>query len=1049
MSFTVYKSSAGSGKTFTLVKEYLKLALSYPLYPPQKYKHILAITFTNKAAAEMKGRIIKALKEIAENTSNNDLLNELIKETGISKEELTHKSLFVLHSILHNYSDFAIGTIDSFVQRIVRAFAFDLKLSSGYEIEMDEKQLLREVIDVLISRVGSDEQLTRALVEFTESKADDEKNWHIEEDLFEFSKNLLNDEGAINLEKLKKITVADFLLVRKKVNEKIIVFESTVKKYAEMACDQIDKNKIAVASFYYGNIGIGQYFTKLATGNLDRIEPNSYVTTTLTQDIWYSKKTSEDQREKIDNIKTGLTEIFNLIKNYYEENKSLYYLFKLINKNIYGLAVLNEIEKLLSEIKKQNNILHISEFNRIISKVVLSQPVPFIYERVGEKFNHLLVDEFQDTSVLQWQNLLPLLENSLAQDYASLLVGDGKQAIYRFRGGEVEQFTKLPEVLLSEKNKFNSDRVHLLKQKYAEKHLSKNYRSKKEVVEFNNSLFSVLAQKLAGKYIDVFNNHTQESKPDAKGAHVSIRFIADENDKVVEERLSRVHAEIMELLKDNFTLKDITILCRFNKEGNMIAEYLSSKGIAVLSPDSLLINNSVKVRFIVSMINYINNPINAIVRTELLQYMSDAGIISTDLHSLIVQAKNYSASQFDLLLKKQGIDFNHNLLAALPLYELVEKLIQIFKLNDRIDTYLKFFIDEVHSYIIKKDNSLHGFIFWWEKRKEKASVNAAYGTNAVSIMTIHASKGLEFPVVILPFASWKVKLSDNKWVELRHNEANPIETVLLPINNSLEKTAYANLYEEEKNKSLLDNINLLYVALTRAEERLCIIAGKPTKNPANVNNVTDMLCYYLQAENLWDENKFEYEFGSKAKHLEKQKQLQDVVKEKKIESANWRNILKIRSATSELWSNKKSTKKQDFGIIVHSALSKIYTHKDIPLVLTKFLNDGIISLLEKEELQIKLNRLLNHEKLKSFYGEGIFIRTEAEIISPTARSYRPDRVVLNGEQATLIDYKTGEPQPSHSKQIETYSKLLSEMGYKTIMRYLMYIDDEKIMEICP
>jgi ATP-dependent exoDNAse (exonuclease V) beta subunit len=1056
MNFTVYKSSAGSGKTFTLVKEYLKLALADEQNPPQKYRHILAITFTNKAAAEMKERIVKALKELAEPAeTKNSILEILREETGLDEAKLKSRAQTVLQSILHNYSDFAIGTIDSFVHRIVRTFAYDLQLPVNFEIEMDDNKLLTEVIDLLISKTGNDEHLTRALVEFTEAKAEDEKSWHIERDLFEFSKNLLTEEGILHLDKLRNISTADFLSIRNNLNETIKKFENTIKKSASEAQQIITENGLKPEAFYQGDKGIAGYFENLAEGNFNKLEPNSYPSKTIDENKWFSAKTAVDEKKKIETIKIKLTETFYAIQNVIEKQSSLYYLLKLINKNIYSLAVLNEIEKLLVEIKKQNNILHISEFNKIISKIVLNQPVPFIYERIGEKYNHYLVDEFQDTSVLQWQNLLPLIENALGEGHASMLVGDGKQAIYRWRGGEVEQFAHLPAVFMKEKNEFVLEREQTLKRNYNEKQLNKNYRSKKEIIEFNNSLFSVLAGKLNGAYTSIYHKLEQEYDPQNTGGYVSLSFVKGESEEVQQQTLDQVYNTIVQLQTENYSLNDIAILCRTNKNGSVIAEFLTSKGIGVLSPDSLLLKNSRKVRFIESVLHYINRPHNDISRVEIMQYLIENKLISSDIHTLINQLKRKRAWEFDALLKQNSFDLDHQLLVKLPLYELIEKLVQVFKLGRTADAFVQFFMDEVLNYTVKKNNDLPGFIEWWDIRKENASMNIPDGANAVNIMTIHRSKGLEFPAVIIPFSDWKVEAGKkNLWVDLKHNEVPRLESALLTTNKELEKTVYAELYEEEKNRSRLDNINLLYVALTRPEERLYIITGEPSKNPGNLVDVSDMLCYYLESQQKWNEAQSVYEFGSIASHQNKNKINKKAVTQIKLQSNNWRDILKIRAGAPEVWDPEELTTKNgstrlstSFGLIVHAILAKVRSANDLAPTLTQFLNDGLIDLQEKEELLPKLKNIIEHQQLRSYYSAYNKIKTEAEIILPTGEMYRPDRVVTGKNSTAVIDYKTGIRQDKHIKQIKKYAELLSLMGYTNVEQYLVYIDDESIVKV--
>ncbi|MCK4638739.1 MAG: UvrD-helicase domain-containing protein, partial [Bacteroidales bacterium] len=414
MSFTVYKSSAGSGKTYTLVKEYLKIVLMHPT----KFRNILAITFTNKAANEMKERIISNLIELSATEPDKNsitikyLLPELISDLKIDTETITKRSSEALELILHNYSDFAIGTIDSFVHKIIRIFAHDLHLPLNFDVEMDEDTLISQAIDLLISRVGTDEKLTKVLMRFTEDKTENEQNWNIETDLQTFAKSLLKEDGQYQIEKLKKLTLDDFLKINKKILENIKKFEDSVKEKAGIAIQLIHKNNVSISSFYYGNQGIGKYFDNLFNGDFEKIKPNSRVIQTIEKNKWYSGKTDDYQKYAIDNIKSELKEIYFDIEENIINGYSKYMVLKLLRRNIYPLAVLNEIEKILNEIKTQNNIVHISEFNKRIADIVLNEPVPFIYERLGEKYKYFLIDEFQDTSVLQWHNLLPLIDNS-------------------------------------------------------------------------------------------------------------------------------------------------------------------------------------------------------------------------------------------------------------------------------------------------------------------------------------------------------------------------------------------------------------------------------------------------------------------------------------------------------------------------------------------------------------------------------------------------------------------------------------------------------------
>ena len=997
----------------------------------------------------MKERIVRALKELSSADTSKSLLLKLLKEeTGLEESKLKSRASSILHAILHNYSDFAIGTIDSFVHRIVRTFAYDLHLPVNFEIEMDNDKLLGQVIDLLISKTGTDEHLTRALVEFTEAKAEDEKSWHIERDLFTFSKNLLTEDGQMHLEKLKNISTSDFLSLRNTLNETIKKFELSIQAIAKSALAIITAEGIEHSAFFQGRNGISVYFNNLAGRNPVKYDPNSYVVKTVKEGKWYTEKTSPTDKSKIDSIKEKLSEMYHQIQAILDTQQSTYYLYRLINKNIYSLAVLNEIEKLLLEIKKQNNILHISEFNKIISRIVLNQPVPFIYERIGEKYNHYLVDEFQDTSVLQWQNLLPLVENALSEAHFSMLVGDGKQAIYRWRGGEVEQFSRLPEVFMKNKSEFVVERERTLRRNYNEQQLNKNYRSKREVIEFNNSIFNTLAGKLHGNYSSIYSNLAQQFDPLNTGGSVSIQFINGETDEVEKQMLDQIQESITELINAKFNLNDIAILCRTNKTGNKVAEFLTGKAIPVISPDSLLLKNSSKVKFIESVFQYVSQPEKEITRVELVQFLVEHKLLSGDLHPLLHSIKDKKYWEFDAFLKQNNIQLNQQSLVKLPLYELTEQIVKLFHLGETADAFVQFFMDEVLSYTIKNNNNLTDFLTWWSNRKENASMNVPGGTNAVNIMTIHRSKGLEFPAVILPFASWKVSSGkDDLWIDLKADEVPLLQSALVPTSKELENTDYAHLYEEEKNKSLLDNINLLYVAFTRPEQRLYILSGAPSQKPESVGNVSDMLCVHLQSMELWNEHQSTYEFGTKTLHDSKAKNNSLTIKQNLLQSSEWKSILKIRPEAPEVWDSDEVTTKKDFGLLVHAILSKVKTAKDLPTALNQFLNAGVIDAQEMELLDTKLKKIIEHPDLSIFYSLDSTIRTEAEIILPTGETYRPDRVVLAKNKTTVIDYKTGLRSEKHVKQIKKYGELLTDMGYPATEQYLVYIDEEQIVKV--
>ncbi|HEY0031000.1 MAG TPA: UvrD-helicase domain-containing protein [Bacteroidia bacterium] len=1056
-NFTVYKSSAGSGKTFTLVKEYLALALNDPSDSPQAYRHILAVTFTNKAAAEMKERIIKALKDLAEDdyssiSAGSRTLLSILKEhkklnaSGQLDDAIIRKrAKNVLTAILHNYSDFAIGTIDSFVHKVVRTFAFDLKIPMSFEIEMDDDKLLGQAIDLLIAQIGNDEKLTKALVEFTESKTDDEKSWHIEHDLQLFAKNLLNEEGAFYIEKLRHLSVDDFFKIKDVLFSEIKKFESSVIKAAEKACTLIKNSSLTAKEFYYGDKGIAAYFEKLSKGRMDYIAPNTYVQCTCGEDKWYGGKISEKAKGDIDAVKSALLDCFNAIQIIKDNDHSDYILFDLINKNIYSLAVLNEIEKLLNEYKQQNNILHISEFNKMIAKIVLNEPIPFIYERLGERYNNYLIDEFQDTSVMQFQNLLPLIDNSLAQGHFTMLVGDGKQAIYRWRGGEVEQFALLPEVFKHNDNPLVLEREEALIRNHDPQVLDKNFRSKREVIEFNNLLFKCLSDKLNDKYKNIYKGLEQGFNPANTGGFVQVEFIEGEKEEFRGENMSRTLEIIHQLQTDNYKLKDIAILVRKNTDGSEIANYLTGKGIEVISSDSLLLSNSAEVNFLHSLLKYLSNTSDTIIQTEILEYLiASAFIKTTTLEDTLNSRTGISA-----ILHNAKIDFSVTVLSKMALYELCEELIRIFRLNAIPNAYIQFFLDEVLNYSIKKNNNLNDFIVYWDEKRTKASLIVPQGMDAVSIMTIHRSKGLEFPVVILPFSNSEVSRGKkNLWIDLENEKLPDLPAAIVPANKKLNETPYGNLYEEETNKSLLDNLNVLYVGLTRAEERMYVLSGKPGRTPANFGSTSDMLAYYYQSKGEWQEEKKIYTFGEAMKHVpHKAQQAVSSYELLTFNSNRWRENIKMRAAAPSIWNTNAAEVKKDYGVLVHTALAKIKTAADVIPALNAMCGEGLITTREMEELTTTLSKIVRLPGLAPHFAEGLTVKNEAEIVTLTGELFRPDRVVIRNKTAVIIDYKTGEERKDkkYEQQIIGYSDLLVQMGYVVTERLLVYIEKEKVV----
>ncbi|MEO8759639.1 MAG: UvrD-helicase domain-containing protein, partial [Bacteroidia bacterium] len=486
-NFVVYKSSAGSGKTYTLVKEYLKLALADPHRLNKAYKQILAVTFTNKAAAEMKERILTALKQIAA-LEKTPLAADLQKELFISETELQARCKEVHQNLLHQYADFSVCTIDSFVYRLIKRFSIDLQLPANFTVDTDEDAALWWAIDELLTNMKQNKLLQNLLLNYASDKVDEQKNWKIENEIFELARPILiSKKDTKEAELLGKVSLEDLLEIKKQLQESVRKTEHYLIGLADKAYLTIAQNGVSIEDFRYGKSGFFSYFKKIKEKKFASDElANKYVNDAINEDKWYTGKNANGA---IDGIKETLRSIYYEVESYREKNISEYFLHKLLLKNITALCVLNEIQELVLKYKQEKNIVFISEFNTTVSSFIQDEPVPFIYERLGDRYKHYLIDEFQDTSVLQWLNLLPLVHNSLAEGKFCMIVGDGKQSIYRWRGADVDQFVNLPKIKSAEQNRVIQEQQQALELNYQEKQLNTNRRSCAEIIGFNNNLF--------------------------------------------------------------------------------------------------------------------------------------------------------------------------------------------------------------------------------------------------------------------------------------------------------------------------------------------------------------------------------------------------------------------------------------------------------------------------------------------------------------------------------------------------------------------------------
>ncbi len=1049
MSFLVYKSSAGSGKTFTLVKEYLSLVLM----SPEKFKSILAVTFTNKAANEMKERVIDTLSQLCDPDADvSDTLKAMIENlteaTKLPEDRIRSRAQIALDNILHNYNEFAISTIDSFVHRIVRTFALDLKLPYNFEVDLDTDALISNVTQLLISKIGHNKEITKALVRFSETKAEAEKSWNIEKDISDFCKIILKEDSAEALTYLKSKNTSDILNIEQQLLKFINSFESSLKILGAKAIDIIDSNHLEIKDIYYGNAGIAGYFNRLSKGRNDKYIPTKTVKGTLDRDDWTAGKSNQQTKITVNSIKDELTDIYHKVENILESHPK-YILYKLIRKSIFPIAILKEIENTIEEYKEADNLLHISEFNKRISQIVSNEPIPFIYERIGEKYQHYLIDEFQDTSIMQWHNLIPLFENSLAQGKKNMLVGDAKQAIYRWRGGELEQFDKLPEVISSDSSHVLKEREKVLKQSFTLSNLQTNYRSKPEIIHFNNRFFSFIAGNLPESLKDIYKDIEQESLPDKQGGYVEINIL--DNNDYRSSTLSKIEEHIIDCISNNVKLKDIAILCRKNDDASEIARFLLNKGIKIVSSESLLLSKSDEVNLIISIIRLLQNPSDVLSRAIIAKFNYENSSKKNDLHSYL----KYHLDQ-DQNSKPDEIQFNidrvyekSDLWKSMALYDMIEDIIREIGLGNTFNPFVSFLADKVLEAFSKRKYNLNDFLAWWDKKKNNFSIILPEGLNAVNILTIHKSKGLEYPVVIFPFADLNTKrLGINEcWIDLNIPEIPDLKRTLIPMSKDIEQTSFEPIYTHERSKTLLDMVNLLYVAMTRAKDQLYIIQ-KRKADQNGLTNANNFIQGFLKEEGKYDELESKFSFGTISPPLKEKKTSENnIIELDNFNSVDWKNRI-ILSGKSKARDFEKALEKKEWGNIFHDLLSKIKDVSDFQKVKSNIETDILLSDDLKASIISKLDILANNEHFVKLLDTSWKSLNEKDIILDVNNILRPDKVLIKGKLARILEYKTGIENDAHKHQLRKYSQALERMGFTIESSNLVYInEDVRIVQI--
>lgn len=1034
----IYRSSAGSGKTYSLVRYFIRLALigKGDTFNPRYFRHILAITFTNKAASEMKERVLAFISDLSQGKGqgqSHSFFAHIQDDTGLSDNDIKERSAKILTAILHHYADLSISTIDKFVFKIVKSFAHDLQMSQGFEVEMDQEQLIQPVVAFLISRIGTNSELSDALVSFALSKADEGKSYNLESALEQFSSHLFSEKSEKFIDSLSSVSITECLQVKDEIANEMAAFEALLLDKRKAFLSFCNTYNLEASHFTRGSFF--RYFDNFKLRSADKFFPTDSVKKNVGNDTWYAKSISQDKKDIIDQHAAFLSQLFDEVQSHLSAHFSNYIFNKLLYNNIFSIAVLNELSKEMEQFKEENNIKHISEFNSAIAEIIRKEPTPFIYERLGERYHHFLIDEFQDTSVMQWHNLLPLVHNSLSEGYQNLIVGDAKQSIYRWRGGEVEQFIHLPNSIFEGHLLPNIEEIEQsMANNGQENILSDNWRSDQEIVRFNNAFFSTLKHVVGADLKTIY--HDSEQNPQGKeGGYIYIDAIEKSTD-FKDEIMQKVVEQIERLMDKGYRYKDMAILCRTRLEAQQAANALSHANIDVLSDEALLVNASQEVHFLMSLMSYMHHTKDKVSQTHIVTYLYHRELTDYNIHEILYAIGQGQDNVFFDFMTHLDIDFSPQTLWELPIYDLVERLIELFNLPSK-DIYIQYFLDVVHSFSIKNSNSVSAFLEWWDKNHHKEGIIVPDDMDAVKVMTVHKSKGLEFPIVFIPF-NWDIgKPVKQLWVDAK-GKTQKMKVALLNNNKQLERSEYADVHKEEKTKALMDDLNVLYVAMTRPKHQLYIFTEK-YKDLKEINSLSKLIGYYFESHG----GDFPFELGRLEDRQEKNEATKEAFALDYLSTPNWREVIRLKNNSNSLWD--VALERQQWGSLLHECLAHIHYIEDQSSVLDKMERNGLLSKDMKSKLRSRLDELLSHPDILPFFDTDWEVKTEQEILQSSGVTYIPDRLLVKNKEVQIIDYKTGSASQidKHKEQIENYSKLLKMMGFEKISKFLVYTEQHK------
>ena len=1038
----------------------------------------------------MKDRILSYLYDFSRGKQN-QMYHELRSYLQLNETQFRERCRSVLSNILHNYTNFSVSTIDTFFQKVIRAFSREVGLYGGFTLELEQDKVLRAVVDKLMEEIGENQTLTEWLIRFSEEKVDEGKSWDVRNDIRMLGYEVFKEHfKTIEPSLIQASDAPDKLkAIIKEVQQIKAVFENYMKGLGEKGLALMQKYQLEVEDFAYGKTGVANYFNRLTNGN--DYEPKNRVLLALDNiEAWYSK-TSKKKAIIQEAVEAGLITWLNEAVACYERQYHLYESARQVLRNLYTYGILSDITRKLGEYKQDNDVMLISDAAHFLKKIINDNDSPFIYEKVGSFYHHFLIDEFQDTSGFQWENFKPLVENSLAQGYANMVVGDIKQSIYRWRGGD---WKLLLEGITQD---IPAGYIQL-------DQLDHNFRSKYYVVEFNNQLFSkasvLLKENLsavieeieedelrsdllpeAAKIEDAYQQVVQQPVKTGQGhekGYIHVTFLEDDVDddgqKISwKEKVNHKIPGILEILQDQgVRLKDIAILVRNARDGKAIADFMlnfrqsddanQQYRYDVVSNEALFLLAAPSIQLLLNIFKYLVNPQDHVARVSMAYEYQRYVINNTEVsNDELLSAPGDEALEAFL---PEAFRIQRSSLNKVPLFELVERLIDIFDLH-RLPgelAYIQAFQEQVLNFTGDEKGDISSFLDWWEDNAHKLAIQVSDEIDAVQILTIHKSKGLQFKVVIIPYLNWELDHDTRKsnilWSHTGNQPFAAFGYFPLRYTANLKNTVFKSDYYREMILTYMDNLNLLYVAFTRAEDGLLAFGSKPAKtrdSGRKINHIAALVYRLLSDSDLMEKDETVEELAFKLGSVsgisgseKKESQTQDISL-KQYHTNNWYDKLAIRQRAASFFTEafEERRSKINYGLLVHELLARI-KHKDsLDRALDELQLEGAIGSDEREMLYLKITKLFQIPVVDSWFSTGWEVKTEVPILPKTGEMSRPDRVIIKDRQAVIVDFKTGEPKVRDRQQVIEYMDLLKEMGFTTINGYLLYIEKQEVEQV--